>query len=242
MRIWGTSWLADALVEAARLYAGLSSSDSSQRPITVSAAALREGGNVPNEMGYQTGLEARIKLPSNVSIANMQAVALARAGFSLFLADCDDGPQCVLLPRSPLPPNVPALRVVSLPRRRSFRMAAEERVDCNGPAAVAVSHPEMGGILRAADELQLRARTLQSVLAALESAWRVRDVGHAAAVLATRPQVTPTHVCRVGVGRLSSSPRRCLSSRLSLARSMTLWTTVVRALGRKELSESVEPT
>ena len=181
MRIWGTSWLADALIEAARLYAGLSSSDSRQRPITVSAAALREGGNVLNEMGYQTGLEARIKLPSNVSIANIQAVALARAGFSLFLADCD-GPQCVLLPPSPLPPDVSALRVAVSPPTL-IPQGGEERVDCNGPAAVAVSQVEMGDIVRAADELQLRARNLQSVFAALESAWRVKDVGHAAEIL-----------------------------------------------------------
>ena len=191
MRIWGTSWLADALVEAARLYAGLSSSDSSQ-PITVSAAALREGGNVPNEMGYQTGLEARIESPSNVSIANMQAVALARAGFSLFLADCD-GPQCVLLPRSPLPPNVSALRVVIAPPT-IVPHAAEESMDCNGSAAVAVSHAEVSGILRAANELQIRARTLQSVLTALESAWRIRDVSHAAAVLDQASSYTSTFV------------------------------------------------
>ena len=222
MRIWGTSWLADALIEAARLYAGLSSSDSRQRPITVSAAALREGGNVLNEMGYQTGLEARIKLPSNVSIANIQAVALARAGFSLFLADCD-GPQCVLLPPSPLPPNVSALRVAVSPPTLIPQGSSEERVDCNGPAAVAVSHVEMGDIVRAADELQLRARNLQSVFAALESAWRIKDVGHAAEILQQTSGYTNVFVgWESGALQLSQAVSELLSESVTTVSSATL--------------------
>ena len=180
VRIWGTSWLADALIGAGRLYVDLSGSNAGKRPITVSAAALREGGNVPNEMGYQTGLEARIELPSDVSIASIQAVALARAGFSLYRADCY-GPQC-LVPPSLLPPDVLALRVAVAPPTL-IPSATEPNMDCNGPAAVAVSEAEMGGILSAADELQVRARNLQSVFTALESAWRVKDVGHAAGIL-----------------------------------------------------------
>ena len=88
--IFGTSWLAEALVLAGRQYQAAYLMDSPDaEPIAVTAASGREGGKLPDEISYQTGLQLKLRLPSNAhtgqidwtSVQN-QVTALQAAGFT----------------------------------------------------------------------------------------------------------------------------------------------------------------
>lgn len=89
--LFGTSWLAEALVVAGRRYhLDYLASNPNADPIRVKQASTREGGWLPDDESHQTGLQLRLVLPSSPSLsadidwdaARAQVQALEEAGFS----------------------------------------------------------------------------------------------------------------------------------------------------------------
>ena len=111
--LFGTSWLIDALVVAGRKYKEHMLTDPNVQPLIITQGSGREGGAVPNDPDFQTGMQLKFEMPmlwmSQFSIrhnkevdwvsALKQAEALEAAGFTTVkMKAWGEGPTCELKP------------------------------------------------------------------------------------------------------------------------------------------------
>ena len=125
---YGTSWLVDALVLAGRLLSHeIKGVTGSLQPLYVVRASLRRGGEVPRgenrwqaaRMGFQTGLQAQLQLPTlpdsdlvDASATRSQVHALQAAGLTVEVVQKQELslPELCPLARAPLTPPSPPPR------------------------------------------------------------------------------------------------------------------------------------
>ena len=203
--VWGTSWLAEALIRVDRLYtraindanapASLGARPKSELKLRVVRASLREGGLVATSGAshFQSGLEVQLELDDTAPdvVLEAQLSALASAGFSIHNADCN-GPSCALISN----PSVARLASGSLraridpePLLGADSAHSEDVCSTNTSAVAAAAQEEAATALEAVTEGVIWLRDLtngvQSSFSALEDVWRspMDKAGNVRAVL-----------------------------------------------------------
>ena len=178
-QLWGTDWLATALVHAGRLYAQ-AAQGATRPPINVSAGSAREGGSTSahgKTSQYQAGLAVEVIAPAPgvpAVEADAQLDALAKAGFRLYDGRCTTDPCALLDTRASWTGLASVRAVLDAQPIASTPLPALDAAACgsDGGGSEAPEPADLADVLGdTAAELHHFARSVKLVLGALEEAW-----------------------------------------------------------------------